>query len=80
MMEEEWRMGSLSEELEAREAAARLLVKEREAEVAELSEKPELARAGLEHLRITRETVNEVGGDDAGEAGCRDPCRPVDRG
>jgi predicted nucleic acid-binding Zn-ribbon protein len=53
-------MGSLFEELEAREAAARLRVEELEAEVAELSGKLELAREGLERLRIARETVAEV--------------------
>ncbi|MGW5586408.1 hypothetical protein [Streptomyces sp. NPDC003857] len=53
-------MTSLFEELEAREAAARLRVEELEAEVAELSGKLELARAGLERLRITRQTVAEV--------------------
>ncbi|MGW4559253.1 hypothetical protein ACWEOV_37360 [Streptomyces sp. NPDC004365] len=60
VVEEGWRMGSPFEELEAREAAARLRVEELEAEVAELSGKLELARAGLERLRITRETVTEV--------------------
>ena len=53
-------MGSLIEELEAREAAARLRVEELEAEVAELSQQLELAREGLERLQIARETVAEV--------------------
>ncbi|MFD7836159.1 hypothetical protein [Streptomyces sp. NPDC059761] len=53
-------MGSLFEELEAREAAARVRVEELEAEVAELSGKLQLAREGLERLRIARETVAEV--------------------
>ncbi|POX41608.1 hypothetical protein [Streptomyces sp. Ru72] len=53
-------MGSLFEELEAREAAARARVEELEAELAELSGKLELARKRLERLRITRETVTEV--------------------
>ncbi|MER5662713.1 hypothetical protein [Streptomyces mirabilis] len=53
-------MGSLFEELEAREAAARLRVGELEAEVAELSGKLGLAREGLERLRIARGTVAEV--------------------
>ncbi|MCX5315863.1 hypothetical protein [Streptomyces sp. NBC_00154] len=53
-------MGSLFEELEAREAAARVRVGELEAEVAELSGRLELAREGLERLRIARETVAEV--------------------
>lgn len=53
-------MGSLLEELEAREAAARLRVEELEAELAELSGQLDLARAGLERLRIARETVAVV--------------------
>ncbi|MEY9871111.1 chromosome segregation ATPase [Streptacidiphilus sp. MAP12-33] len=53
-------MGSLFEELEAREAAARVRVEELEAELAELSGRLDLAREGLERLRIARETVAEV--------------------
>lgn len=53
-------MGSLFEELEAREAAARVRVEELEAAIAELAGKLTLARDGLERLRITRETVAEV--------------------
>ncbi|WP_433894811.1 hypothetical protein [Streptomyces sp. CA-111067] len=53
-------MGSLFEELEAREATARVRVEELEAEVALLAGKLELAREGLERLRIARETVAEV--------------------
>jgi adenine-specific DNA methylase len=53
-------MGSLSEGLEAREAAARVRVEELEAEVAGLSGRLELAREGLERLWIARETVAEV--------------------
>src|SRR5437016_5740340 len=53
-------MGSLFEELEAREAAARVRVEEFEAELAAVSAKLELAREGLERLRIARETVAEV--------------------
>ncbi|MDX3763151.1 hypothetical protein ACWDBO_48005 [Streptomyces mirabilis] len=53
-------MGSLFEELEAREAAARVQVEELEAELAELSGKLERARESLKRLRITRETVTEV--------------------
>ncbi|MCX4790025.1 MULTISPECIES: hypothetical protein [unclassified Streptomyces] len=53
-------MGSLFEELEAREAAARVRVEELEAEIASVSAKLELAREGLERLRIARETVAEV--------------------
>ncbi|MFF7656888.1 hypothetical protein ACFZCY_45095 [Streptomyces sp. NPDC007983] len=53
-------MGSLFEELEAREAAARARVEELEAELAEISGKLDTAREGLERLRIARETVVEV--------------------
>ncbi|MET9386301.1 hypothetical protein ABZY09_35910 [Streptomyces sp. NPDC002928] len=60
MVEQGWWMGSLFEELEVREAAARVLVEELEAAIAELSAKLALARDGLERLRITRETVAEV--------------------
>ena len=52
-------MGSLFEELEAREAAARVRVEELEAAIAELAGKLALAQDGLERLRITRETVAE---------------------
>ncbi|WP_371638817.1 hypothetical protein [Streptomyces virginiae] len=60
VVEEGERMGSLFEELEAREAAARVRVEELEAELAELSGRLEVAREGLERLRITRATVAEV--------------------
>ncbi|WP_377267556.1 hypothetical protein [Peterkaempfera sp. SMS 1(5)a] len=53
-------MGSLFEELESREAAARVRVEELEAAIAQLSVKLAPARDGLERLRITRETVAEV--------------------
>ncbi|WP_405561787.1 hypothetical protein OIE52_48905 [Streptomyces canus] len=44
-------MGSLIEELEAREVAARVWVEELEAEVAELAGKLELARESRPHPR-----------------------------
>ncbi|MFB7335668.1 hypothetical protein ACFC00_29120 [Streptomyces adustus] len=53
-------MGSLFEELEAREAAARTRVEVLEAEFAEMSGRLSAAREGLERLRIARETVAEV--------------------
>jgi hypothetical protein len=53
-------MGSLFEELESREAAARTRVETLEAELAEVSGRLSAAREGLERLRITRETVAEV--------------------
>jgi hypothetical protein len=60
VVEERWRMGSLFEELEAREVAARVRVEELEAELAKLSGQLDLARESLERLRIARETVAEV--------------------
>jgi hypothetical protein len=60
VVEEGWRMGSLFEELEAREVAARVRVEELEAELAELSGRLDLARESLERLQIARETVAEV--------------------
>ncbi|MYT28308.1 hypothetical protein GTY73_05565, partial [Streptomyces sp. SID8354] len=59
-VEEGWRMGSLFEELEARESAARESGGELEAELADLTERLEGARERLERLRIARETVAEV--------------------
>ncbi|WP_234346001.1 hypothetical protein [Streptomyces sp. NRRL F-5755] len=59
-VEEGCRMGSLFEELEAREAAARGQVEELEAELADLTGQLGEAREGLERLRIARETVAEV--------------------
>jgi hypothetical protein len=53
-------MGSLFDELEAREAAARTRVEVLEAELAEVSGRLSAAREGLERLRIARETVAEV--------------------
>ena len=53
-------MGSLFEELEAREGAARARVEALEVELAEVSGRLGAARAGLERLRIARETVAEV--------------------
>ncbi|MFD7490342.1 hypothetical protein [Streptomyces mirabilis] len=53
-------MGSLFEELEAREVAARVRVEELQAEVAVLAGKLDLAQEGLERLRIARETVADV--------------------
>ncbi|MFD9565813.1 hypothetical protein [Streptomyces sp. NPDC059994] len=53
-------MGSLFEELEAREAAARVRVEELEEELALVTMQLGQAREGLERLRVTRETVAEV--------------------
>ncbi|MEU8975619.1 hypothetical protein AB0D11_41560 [Streptomyces monashensis] len=53
-------MGSLFEELEAREAAARTRVEVLEAELAEVSGRLSAAREERERLRIARETVAEV--------------------
>jgi hypothetical protein len=62
-------MGSLIEELQRREAAARQEADELRGEIARLSER--LARAGerLSRLEITRETVAEIlGGVGAGQS------------
>ncbi|KUF15190.1 hypothetical protein [Streptomyces silvensis] len=53
-------MGSLFEELEAREAAARGQVEELEVELADLAGRLDQARELLERLRIARETVADV--------------------
>jgi hypothetical protein len=53
-------MGSLFEELEAREGAARVRVEALEVELAEVSGRLGAARAGLDRLRIARETVAEL--------------------
>lgn len=53
-------MGSLFEELEAREAAARVRVDELEEQLAEVTGWLEEAQEILERLRIARETVFEV--------------------
>ncbi|WKK22822.1 hypothetical protein QZH56_15560 [Streptomyces olivoreticuli] len=53
-------MGSLIEELEAREAAARARVEALEAEIVELTARLEGEREVWSRLRITRETVAEV--------------------
>lgn len=53
-------MGSLIEELEAREAAARARVEGLEVQIAELTARLEGEREAVSRLRITRETVAEV--------------------
>ncbi|MFJ2774401.1 hypothetical protein [Streptomyces sp. NPDC087300] len=53
-------MGSLFEELKAREAAARVRVEGLEEELALVSAQLGQAREGLERLRVTRETVAKV--------------------
>jgi len=62
-------MGSLFEELESREVAARARVEELEAEMAELTVRLEAERERLSRLVITRETVAEL----VAEAGVREP-------
>jgi hypothetical protein len=59
-VEEATLMGSLIEELEAREAAARARVEALEAEIVELTARLEGEREAWSRLRITRETVAEV--------------------
>ncbi|MFF5010863.1 hypothetical protein ACFY3G_49770 [Streptomyces phaeochromogenes] len=53
-------MGSLFEELESREAAARVRVEELESQIAELTARLEAERETWSRLRVTRETVAEV--------------------
>ncbi|MEU9244420.1 hypothetical protein [Streptomyces sp. NPDC048385] len=53
-------MASLVEELEAREAAARLRVEDLQARIAELAGRLEVEREAWSRLRVTRETVAEV--------------------
>lgn len=53
-------MGSLFEELEAREATARVRVDELEEQLAEVTGRLDEARENLDRLRIARETVSEV--------------------
>ncbi|MFB6618211.1 hypothetical protein ACFCV9_29005 [Streptomyces sp. NPDC056367] len=53
-------MGSLIEELEARETAARARVEGLEAEIAELTVRLVGEREALSRLKIARETVAEV--------------------
>ncbi|MHC5260833.1 hypothetical protein ACYSUO_23370 [Streptomyces sp. UC4497] len=59
-MEEAILMGSLFEELEAREATARVRVDELEEQLAKVTGRLEEARENLARLRIARETVSEV--------------------
>jgi hypothetical protein len=53
-------MGSLTEELEAREAAARERVEALESQIEELTVRLEAERETWSRLRVTRETVAEV--------------------
>ncbi len=65
-------MGSLIEELQRREAAARQEADELRSEIARLSERPARAEETLARLGITRGTVTGILGDaDAGQAGTR---------
>jgi hypothetical protein len=62
-------MGSLMEELQRREAAARREADELRSEIARLSERLALAEEVLARLEVTRETVTEIlGGAGAGQA------------
>ncbi|MFE4824769.1 hypothetical protein ACFRFU_52265 [Streptomyces sp. NPDC056704] len=69
-------MGLLFEELEAREAAARVRVEELAAELAAVSAGLEKAREVLKRLRISRETGAEVLGEMTPEA----PAAPLATG
>jgi hypothetical protein len=59
-VEEAVAMASLVEELEAREAAARVRVEDLEARITELTGRLEAEREVWSRLRVTRETVTEV--------------------
>ncbi|MFJ8827610.1 hypothetical protein ACIREE_38395 [Streptomyces sp. NPDC102467] len=70
-MEEVILMGSLFEELEAREAVARVRVDELEEQLAEVTGRLEEAREDLGRLRIARETVSEVMAEMSANASAR---------
>lgn len=65
-------MGSLIEELEAREAAARARVEALEVEIVKLSARLEGEREAWSRLRITRETLAEVVTEMSGQAAAGD--------
>jgi hypothetical protein len=71
-------MGSLFEELEAREAAARVRVEELESEIAELTARLEAERETWSRLRVTRETVAEVVAEMSGSDGASVAEQPVE--
>jgi hypothetical protein len=56
-------MGSLSGELEVRQAVARARVEELEGEIAVLTSRLEAERKRLERLTVTRETLEELAAD-----------------
>jgi len=62
-------MGSLIEELQRREAAARQEVDELRGEIARLNDRLARAEEGLSRLEITRETVAEILGAERPMAG-----------
>ena len=73
-------MGSLLDELERREAAARAEVEELRGRIAELTEQLADAEERLARLVITRETVNEVlaaATEEASPVPAEQPGRPV---
>jgi hypothetical protein len=76
---------SLIEELEAREAAARVRVEELEAQIAELTTRCEDEREAWSRLRVTRETVAGILAEMPGPAEAleavtaREPVKPVVR-
>ncbi|MFG2656935.1 hypothetical protein [Streptomyces sp. NPDC048425] len=71
-------MGSLFEELEAREAAARERVDDLEDQLAEVTRRLEEAREHLERLRIARETVSEVMAEMSAGASATSDSAPVE--
>lgn len=76
-------MGSLIEELEAREGAARERVQALEAQIAELTVRLEAEREAWSRLKVTRETVAEVAAEmsAAGQASvAMEPVEPAAAG
>jgi hypothetical protein len=71
-------MGSLIEELEAREAAARARVEALESQITELTTRLETERETWSRLRVTRETVAEVVAEMSGTDGAPIAQGPVE--
>jgi hypothetical protein len=70
-------MGSLFEELEAREAAVRARAEELQRQIAELTRQLEVEEERLSRLRITRETVREILGGPQQAAAAGDEPEPA---
>ncbi|MGW3033461.1 hypothetical protein ACWDCB_19880 [Streptomyces sp. NPDC001178] len=77
-VEEAVSMVSLIEELEAREAAARVRVEELESPIAELTVRLEAEREAWSRLQVTRATVAEVVAEMSGSDGASVAEQPVE--